>query len=281
MAVYAIGDIQGCYTALMQLLEKINFHPHKDTLWFAGDLVNRGSQSLEVLRFVKNLGDNAITVLGNHDLHLLAQSQGLEKKFSHTLQTILDAPDKQELLDWLRHRPFIHHDKKLNYVMVHAGLPKQWDLHTAKICAKELQHILRDNTLYLQFLANMYGDTPVLWDKKLSSWDRLRFISNSFTRMRYCDKNGTLEFKNNGAVGTQPKEYIPWYNVPKRETAHLRIVFGHWSTLRGKTDNPYVYALDTGCLWGGTLTAMRLDNNEQTRIHITCPTQQKIPKQKK
>ncbi|MCP3852718.1 MAG: symmetrical bis(5'-nucleosyl)-tetraphosphatase [Gammaproteobacteria bacterium] len=266
MATYAIGDIQGCFDALIMLLEKIHFDPEKDTLWFAGDLINRGDKSLETLRFIKNLGDSAISILGNHDLTLLALSQGNEKVKHHTLHAILEAPDRDELIDWLRHRPLLHHDKKLGYTMIHAGLPPQWDLSTAQNCAHEVEQVLRGSE-YSEFMANMFGNKPKKWKEDLSSWKRLRFITNCFTRMRYCKPSGKLNFKEKGPVGSQKKGLIPWYEVPDRQTNDNKIIFGHWSTLFGKTSHPNVFAIDTGCLWGGSLTAIRLDKQKQHTFH--------------
>lgn len=260
MAIYAIGDIQGCFDAMEFLLEKISFNPKKDSLWFAGDLVNRGDKSLATLRFIKNLGDSAICVLGNHDLTLLAMNEGSKKLKNHTMDDILAAPDRDELLLWLRHRPLLHHDKKLGFTMVHAGLPPQWDLKTAIQCAREVEQVLRGDE-YKNFMDNMFGDKPKKWNEKLQGWDRLRFITNCLTRMRYCKPKGKLNFTDKGPVGSQKDGYIPWYEAPNRKSNDLKIVFGHWSTLFGHTSHPNVFALDTGCLWGGSLTAMRLDSD--------------------
>jgi len=260
MATYAIGDIQGCFDALEFLLEKISFNAEKDTLWFAGDLVNRGDKSLQTLRYIKSLGDSAISVLGNHDLTLLALSEGSEKRIRHTMDDILTAPDRDELIHWLRHRPLLHHDKKLGYAMVHAGLPPQWDLKTARSCAHEVEKVLQSDD-YPDFMANMFGDKPKKWHKDLAGWDRLRFITNCLTRMRYCKPKGKLNFSDKGPIGSQKDGYIPWYETPERKSSDLRIIFGHWSTLFGYTSKNNVFALDTGCLWGGNLTAMRLDNS--------------------
>ncbi len=272
MATYAIGDIQGCLDDLNALLEKIHFNPKKDTLWFAGDLVNRGDKSLETLRFIKNLGASAISVLGNHDLTLLALAQGNKKVRYHTLDDILNAPDREELLLWLRHRPLLHHDATLGYTMIHAGLPPQWDLALAQQCAHEVEQVLQGSQ-YPDFMANMFGDQPKKWQASLTGWDRLRFITNSFTRMRYCKPKGKLNFKDKGPIGSQKKGYKPWFSLSKRKNKDLNIVFGHWSTLFGDTQQNNVHALDTGCLWGGSLTAMRLDktSNKQTKlITVNC-----------
>ena len=269
MATYAIGDIQGCFDPLITLLEKIAFDPEKDTLWFAGDLINRGDKSLETLRFIKELGDSAISILGNHDLTLLAICEGNKKVKNHTLDEILEAPDRDELIHWLRHRPLLHHDDKLGYTMIHAGLPPQWDLTTAQNCAHEVETILRGDD-YPEFMANMFGDEPKKWDKNLTGWDRLRFTTNCLTRMRYCKPGGKLNFKDKGPVGSQKDGYIPWYEISDRKSNDLKIIFGHWSTLFGDTGQANVYAIDTGCLWGGTLTAMRLDGDSPVMYTIEC-----------
>src|SRR5262245_31421333 len=198
MAVYAIGDLQGCYTELRQLLDTIRFDPAKDRLWFVGDLVNRGPESLECLRFVKSLGDRAIVTLGNHDLSLLMIMAGVKQLTGHhTTGDVLRAKDRDELFDWLRHRPLLHHDPDLDYVMIHAGLPPQWDLATAKRCARELEERLRGNN-YPQYFHAMYGDMPDLWSEDLRDAERWRFITNCFTRMRYCTREGRLNLKAKG-----------------------------------------------------------------------------------
>ena len=266
MATYAIGDIQGCFDALISLLEKIAFDPDKDTLWFEGDLINRGDKSLETLRFIKGLGESAISILGNHDLTLLSICEGNEKVKNHTLDGILEAPDREELILWLRHRPLLHHDEKLGYTMIHAGLPPQWDLTTAQKCACEVESVLQGDD-YPQFMANMFGDEPKKWNKDLEGWARLRFITNCLTRMRYCKPGGKLDFKDKGPIGSQKDGYIPWYEIPDRKSNDLKIIFGHWSTLFGNTNQSNVYAIDTGCLWGGTLTAMKLDSDKSKNSH--------------
>ncbi len=268
MSTYAIGDIQGCLASLQRLLDKIRFDPARDRLWFCGDLVNRGPDSLGVLRFIRNLGDRAVTVLGNHDLHLLAVAHGLRKIHrKDTLAAVLDAADRDELLDWLRHQPLMHHDALLTYTMVHAGLPPQWDLDKALACAGEVQQVLRGDDLH-DFLSHMYGDEPEVWSEELTGWDRLRFITNCFTRLRYCDAEGHLHLASKGAPGSQPAPFVPWFEIPERASRDLRVVFGHWSTL-GKVEYPGVFALDTGCIWGGALTALRLEG-EPSYTRIDC-----------
>jgi bis(5'-nucleosyl)-tetraphosphatase (symmetrical) len=269
MAVYAIGDIQGCYDELQGLLALIQFDPQHDRLWFAGDLVNRGPKSLEALRFVRDLGDVAITVLGNHDLHLIAAAYGRSLDHDdHTLDAILAAPDRDELVDWLRSRPLLHHDAALGYTLVHAGLPPQWDLATAQHCAREVETVLRGDRIK-DFLQHLYGNKPKRWSEKLRGWDRLRFIVNCLTRMRYCDRDGSMKMKPKGPPGSQPEGLLPWFDLPGRANRDLRIIFGHWSTL-GAPDVPGIYAIDSGCLWGGQLTALRIDTGP-TRISLPCP----------
>lgn len=272
MAVYAIGDVQGCYDELMALLEEIHFNPAKDQLWFTGDLVNRGPDSLKVLRFVRGLGEAAITVLGNHDLHMLALAEGYAPHHrSDTLDEILNAPDREELLDWVRRQPLLHHDEKIHFTLVHAGLPPQWDLSQARQYATEVESVLQGEQ-YHEFLANMYGNEPDIWDDRLEGWDRLRFITNCFSRLRYCDGNGRLCLKSKGEPGTQPEGYMPWFEVPGRKSRDLRVVFGHWSTLGLYRENG-VFSLDTGCLWGGLLTAMHLESDMGV-YSLACPGHQ-------
>lgn len=272
MAVYAVGDIQGCYDELRALLDRLRFEPNADRLWLVGDLVNRGPKSLETLRFVRDLGPAAITVLGNHDLHLIAAHHGRHLgRGGHTLDAVLTAPDRDELIDWLRRQPLLHHDDDLGFIMVHAGLPPQWDLDLAQRCAREVEDTLR-GPLLGEFIDNMYGNKPNRWSADLIGWDRLRFCVNGFTRMRYVDAQGRLDFGAKGPPGTQGKGLYPWFELP-RASAGLRIVFGHWSTL-GPRDDPGIYPLDTGCLWGGALTALRLDG-EPRQFGIQCPERRK------
>ncbi|MEJ2310144.1 MAG: symmetrical bis(5'-nucleosyl)-tetraphosphatase [Gammaproteobacteria bacterium] len=262
MATYAIGDVQGCYDELLALLDLVGFDEAADSLWFVGDLVNRGPKSLEVLRFVKSLGDRAVTVLGNHDLHLLAVAEGVKSvKKQSSLQAVLDASDRDELLDWLRHRKLMHHDRRLGFSMVHAGVAPQWDLAMALEMAASVEAVLQNSPACKAFLANMYGDKPDTWSDSLQDFDRLRFITNAFTRLRYCTKKGRLSMRAKGPLGSQPARYWPWFMIPGRQTANTRIVFGHWSTL-GYMAGVNVWALDTGCLWGGHLTALRLEDRQ-------------------
>ena len=271
MAVYAIGDVQGCFDELQALLAHIRFDPSHDRLWFCGDLVNRGNKSLETLRFVRALGERAVTVLGNHDLHLIAAAQGHRRgKSGDTLEQVLEAPDCDELVEWLRQRPLLHHDPESGYTLLHAGLPPQWDLSQAQRCALEVEAVLRGAD-HDDFLADMYGNEPDHWDEALTGHDRIRFIVNCFTRMRFCTPGGRLDLKSTGPVGSQPEGYLPWFTLPGRRSRDLRIVFGHWSTL-GRTGDAGVYPLDSGCLWGGELTALRLDP-EPEYFSVNCPGQ--------
>ncbi|HEC06210.1 MAG TPA: symmetrical bis(5'-nucleosyl)-tetraphosphatase [Thiolapillus brandeum] len=273
MAVYAIGDIQGCYDELQALLDSLQFDPASDRLWFVGDLVNRGPRSLDTLRFVSSLGDRAITVLGNHDLHLLALASGNKRfKDSDDLNQVLDAPDRDELIHWLRHRPLMHHNKQLNFTMIHAGLPPQWDLTTAQACAREVEAVLRGPD-YQDFFDRMYGNKPNRWDPERTGMDRLRFITNCFTRLRFVTKKGKLKLKLKGSPLGQKKKYIPWFAHPRRLTRNDRILFGHWSTL-GYQHTQNTWALDTGCLWGGELTALRIDRSPPAPKQYQCEGQQ-------
>jgi len=259
MATYAIGDIQGCCDELEALLGALAFDPSRDRLWLVGDLVNRGPRSLDVLRLVRRLGDAAVAVLGNHDLHLLAIARGAAhlRPADQTLLQVLEAPDRDALLDWLQARPMLHHDAALGVTMVHAGLPPQWDIPLARRCAAELENALRGEHSGRLF-ADMYGNQPDLWDDSLAGVERLRFITNALTRLRVCDAAGRLLLKHKGPPAKMPAGAIPWFRTPGRRSAGARIVCGHWSAL-GYHDGDGVLALDTGCVWGGRLTAQRLD----------------------
>jgi bis(5'-nucleosyl)-tetraphosphatase (symmetrical) len=272
MSTYAIGDIQGCFNELQHLLEVIRFDPCQDVLWFTGDLVNRGPHSLEVLRFIKQLKERAIVVLGNHDLHLLAVAYGnLEHlKPKDTLTAILQAPDREELLEWLRQRPFLHHDPSLGYSLIHAGLPPQWDLSQACQYAHEVEEVLHGERV-ADYMNHLYGDKPNQWSEQLTGWGRLRFITNCFTRLRYCTAEGRLALKNKGTPllnNSQPQAEKPWFLWSHRASRESTIIFGHWSTLGFYAANG-VYGLDTGCLWGGALTALRLEDKQV--FNISCP----------
>ncbi|MGR9044591.1 MAG: symmetrical bis(5'-nucleosyl)-tetraphosphatase [Gammaproteobacteria bacterium] len=271
MSIYAIGDLQGCYDDLLRLLDAIRFNENTDQLWFAGDLVNRGPKSLETLRFVKSLGDAAITVLGNHDLHLLATAYSIRpERKKDSLSQVLDAPDRDELLDWLRHCPLLHYND--DFCLVHAGLPPQWDFETAREMARFAESVLQSPDFRI-FLKKMYGNKPNVWSSNLKDVELLRFIINCFTRMRYCDEEGRMDFNHSGPLGSQPKGLKPWFTLPNRKNADLRIVFGHWSTL-GYYKGHNCYCIDSGCLWGGSLTALHLGENIY-RVCIDCEGERK------
>ncbi len=263
MATYAVGDIQGCCTELQKLLEQLRFDPAADRLWLVGDLVNRGPDSLGVLRLVKSLGNAAITVLGNHDLHLLAVAEGVaELHRSDTFSDILSAPDRDELLAWLRAQRLLHAEG--DFVLVHAGLLPSWTVKQAQELAHEVEAALRGD-LHHQFFARMYGNHPDHWEDGLTGYQRLRVITNAFTRMRICTVLGEMEFKFKGEVQDRPDGYLPWFDVPQRASAGVTVVCGHWSAL-GLKVTPRVIALDTGCLWGGALSAVRLEDRKAFQI---------------
>lgn len=265
MATYAVGDIQGCYDEFRALLDRIGFDPAADRLWLVGDLVNRGPESLAVLRYVKALADHAVVVLGNHDLHLLALAVGNDRLAGKSnLDAVLTAPDREDILDWLRHRPLMHVDEGKRFTMIHAGLPPQWDLAQARACAAELEAALQ-GPAYADFLHAMYGNMPDLWSAELTGTDRLRFIANCFTRLRYCDLEGRLLLGEKATPGNQPDAAIPWFKVPGRATRDQRIVFGHWSTLGYRAEHN-AWALDSGCLWGGKLTAVRIRRKKPIKV---------------
>jgi bis(5'-nucleosyl)-tetraphosphatase (symmetrical) len=244
--------VQGCFDELQALLERVGFNRAQDRLWFVGDLVNRGPKSLEVLRFVKELGERAVTVLGNHDLHLVTQHEGFERRRKDdTFMDVLGAPDAKELVDWVRTRPMMHVEG--NWAMVHAGLLPQWTVQKSLMLAKEVEAALRAPD-YRDFLANMYGSKPERWDDSLDGWDRLRVIVNALTRMRYCKPDGTMEFHTTGTE--PPAGFDAWFDARR---APESVVFGHWSQLGLKLTG-HVAGLDTGCVWGGPLTALRLED---------------------
>lgn len=264
MSTYVIGDIQGCYDEMRYLLDQVSFDPATDQVWFVGDLINRGPKNLHTLRFVRSLGKSAVIVLGNHDLHFLAVSHGIRKPMRRdTFEDLLAAADFEEIVDWLRHLPLIHHDKKRNCIMVHAGLPPQWSLNKAISMAQEVEERLRGKN-YVDFLAHMYGDEPDCWHDDLKGFDRLRVITNYFTRLRYCKKNGQMEFIHKENIA--PKGFLPWFQYKRSKPEGLRIVFGHWASLEGETGVKDVFAMDTGCVWGRQMTLMNLKNQRR----ISC-----------
>lgn len=268
MAIYAVGDVQGCHVELVQLLDQISFDQATDKLWLVGDLVNRGPGSLEVLRLVRSLGDSAITVLGNHDLHLLAVAEGTaELNRNDTLDEILNAPDRDELLHWLRNQRLLHAQD--GYVLVHAGLLPQWSVAQAESLAREVEAALRSDD-YATFLARMYGNAPHEWDDKLTGYKRLRVIVNAFTRMRICTKEGKMEFKFKGEVEHIPEGYLPWFDIPRRTSRDATVIVGHWSAL-GLLLRKNVIALDTGCLWGGPMSAVRLEDRQLFQVSCKNP----------
>ena len=268
MAVWAIGDLQGCYGPTQRLLEKIRFDPAQDRLWFCGDLVNRGGESLETLRLVHSLRDHCEAVLGNHDLSLLAISERSpddQRKVNPDLQRILFAADREPLIDWLRHRPLLHSDRTLGWMMIHAGLAPKWSTQQAEKHAREVEYRLRSDSRR-KLLRNMYGDYPP-WSPALRGVERERAIINIFTRLRYCSPRGRIAFNEKGAPGTQAPGLYPWYEVPGRSERDLKIVCGHWSTL-GLFIGHGVHAIDTGAVWGGKLTALQLDTEDLRIVQV-------------
>jgi bis(5'-nucleosyl)-tetraphosphatase (symmetrical) len=279
VSTYAIGDIQGSYQPLLRLLEIVRFDPAVDKLWLAGDLINRGPDSLAVLRFLYSIRSCVTAVLGNHDLHLLAVARGHRKPSSRdTLDELLRADDRDLLLDWLRHCKIFHHDAELQFSMVHAGIPPQWTLVDACAFARELEIVLHGDTgkdktdltdltnpndkNYDEYLASMYGNQPAQWHTDLRGADRLRIITNYFTRMRFCTSDGQLELATKDDATSAPPGFAPWYSHPNRQTRNDKIIFGHWAALEGKANTKNIYALDTGCAWGGSLTALRLEDEQ-------------------
>lgn len=257
MATYAIGDVQGCYDALRRLLDIVRFDPPRDTLWLVGDLVNRGPQSLQTLRFIIGLGDAAVAILGNHDLHLLVAASGHTKQYpGDTLGDILGAPDREELLHWLRHRKLMHVGE--GYAMVHAGLLPQWSIAKALTLASEAEAVLRGDH-HDDFLRPLYGNQPNRWRDDLTGDDRQRVIVNALTRMRLCTADGEMEFRHKLAPVNMPPGFMPWYDVPDRASRDTPILFGHWASL-GVLFRPDVIGLDSGCVWGRKLTALRLED---------------------
>jgi len=260
MATYVIGDIQGCGGALDRLVDKLNVDPASDTLWFAGDIVNRGPSSLKALKTVIGLGDNAVTILGNHDFHLLMVMAGFRKPSAKdTLDDILESAERDDYFHWLRHQPLLHRDTELGVTMTHAGIYPLWSLREAMLLASELEHVLRGKD-YLHFLESLPGKSPELWDDTLDGIERLRFIVAAFTRMRYCKADGALEFDFKGPPVNAPEHLRPWYCVAGRRTVNDRLVFGHWASHgEANSDYPTVIPLDFGCVWGGRLRALNLE----------------------
>lgn len=257
MATYAIGDLQGCFFSFQDLIKKIQFNPMHDRLWFVGDLINRGPGSLNVMRWMLEHQSSVVTVLGNHDLHTLVVAEGFVSAHrSDTIQALLDAPDAPELLGWLRQQPLVHFEH--GYLMVHAGLLPEWTIDQAIELGAEV-HLALQADNYREFLQHMYGNDPKRWDDGLTGWDRLRVITNAMTRLRICSADGEMEFKFKGELQNIPDGYQPWFELSQRASVNTPIVFGHWSAL-GLQHKSNVYSLDTGCLWGGYLSAMRLED---------------------
>lgn len=267
MADYAIGDVQGCFDPLQRLLEHIDFNENADRLWFVGDLINRGPQSLAVLRFVHDLPLKPHITLGNHDLYLLNRLfiDPTLKNNDDTIQDILSAPDGECLGHWLRQQPLLIHDTQLNCVMTHAGIAPLWSLTQAKQYAQELQHVLQSEH-FIDFLQHMFGNEPRGWHDQLEGMERLRVICNYFTRMRFCDDEGFLYSTYKGSVAGAPAHLHPWYATPHRIDIPCDIIFGHWAALQGQCPHPHIYALDTGCVWGGHLTALRLQDRKLFQV---------------
>lgn len=277
MATYVIGDLQGCFDPLQRLLDQLAFDPLEDELWFVGDIVNRGPQSLECLRFVKQLGEQGKMVLGNHDFHLLATYAGLDKfhSKSDTLDSILQADDCDELMNWLRHQPLIVRHPTQKVIMVHAGLPPQWSVEQALGYAQEIEPLLQSDSWREFITEHLFGSKTRHWHNQLTGWERARYIVNALVRMRYCDGLGTLDFELKGSPKHhQHQIYQPWYSHKHRRNLDYDIFFGHWSTL-GALDAQGVHAIDTGCLWGGELTAYCLDTHQRHSLKCKAYSQPK------
>jgi len=268
MAIWAIGDLQGCYDVTRHLLDKINFDPSVDQLWFCGDLVNRGGQSLETLRLVHSLRAHSQVVLGNHDMSLLAvgiRRLNEQRQVNTDLQRIVLAEDGAELLDWLRGCKLLHVDRTLGWMMFHAGLHPKWSISQAEKYANEVQQQLR-GAQYPALLQNMYGAKPD-WSPRLRRYERWRAIINIFTRLRFCTPQGCMSMVDKGAPGSQPNGMYPWFEVPGKVQRDLKMVCGHWSTL-GLTLTQKVHAIDTGAVWGGKLTALQLDSEHLHLVQV-------------
>ncbi|GAA5216111.1 symmetrical bis(5'-nucleosyl)-tetraphosphatase [Corallincola platygyrae] len=273
MATYIVGDIQGCFDELDALLRQVEFDSKTDQLWLTGDLVARGAKSLETLRFVKSLGDSAITVLGNHDLHLLACAEGFAKvKDKDQLANLMNAPDRDELLHWLRHQPLFKRHPDHRFVMTHAGIPPQWSVDSAEKAARKVEKKLRGNE-YRKLLRNMYGNGPSLWSENLSKEESLRFTINALTRMRFVYRQDlSLEMQCKTAPeNNDNSELVPWFNC-RSQHSDPPLVFGHWASLLGNTGNDTIHALDTGCVWGNNLTALCWETQTRHSLPCTLPT---------
>ncbi len=264
---YLVGDLQGCCDAFDRLRAELQFSPSRDRLWILGDLVNRGPQSLQTLRTLRDLGDAATCLLGNHDLHLLAVAEGVRPAHrTDTLRDILEAPDRDAWIDWVRRRPLAA--QAHGWLLVHAGVVPQWDAAQTLALAAEVEAMLRSPDLR-GFLHVMYGNEPAHWDEGLQGAERWRFVINVLTRIRFCSEDGTLDFKVKEGADAAPPGLVPWFEVPARRTAGTPMAFGHWSTL-GLIDRPDLLAIDTGCVWGGRLTAVRVDGGRREVIQVAC-----------
>ncbi len=271
MSTYVFGDIQGCFAELQALLEKIHFNS-QDKLWFVGDLVNRGPDSLETLRFIRGLGTAAQVVLGNHDLHLLAVYFGSARlKRSDTLSDILSATDCEDLMQWLKAQPLLHYDRQFNAIMTHAGVPASWSLEQAQSRAREVENKLQGDN-YLEYFQQMYGNQPDLWSDSLQGMDRLRCITNYLTRMRFCSDDERLELSYKGEIGNHPSGFRPWFELHNNDSNSPLLLFGHWAAIMGQTHLNNILALDTGCVWGEHLTALRLDDLSLHKVASLAPT---------
>lgn len=262
MATYVIGDIHGCFVELQALLDTIKFNNKHDILWFTGDLINGGPQPAEVLRFIKSLGPQHVCVLGNHDLVLLAVATHSitphnDRKIG--FEPVFTAPDWEELIDWLRMRPVVHYDASFNMLLVHAGVLPHWDLTQIQSYARETEELLHGPN-YLELYVNMFGNEPSQWSKNLKGWDRIRFIINCFMRMRFCTAQGKLDLITKGEANAAPAGYVPWFSIPRQDD--LTIIFGHWAALLGQTGVMHAIAMDTGCVWGHSLSALCLDDKQ-------------------
>ena len=270
MSLYAIGDVHGCYSQMRRLLDQISFDPTIDELWLAGDLVNRGKDSLQTLRFIKQLGEKAHTVLGNHDFHLMRFVAGFSKSNDAGIQAILNAPDCDELLDWLYHRPLVKIDHKRRLILVHAGVFPQWDLATLETLADEVAEQIVNASKRHYFLQNLYGDSPLYWNENLSAMERLRTTVNVMTRMRYLGiSDMRLDFSETGAPQNAPSDLQPWYTFDNPHTQEYTLLFGHWAAQGFMRINRYI-ALDSGCVWGNQLTAVRLDGGDEEVFQVQC-----------
>lgn len=265
MATYVVGDVQGCYEPLRRLLDSAEFSPTTDKIWFAGDLINRGPDNVRVLRFIMSLGQSAIAILGNHDLHLLAAAEGTRKPTrKDTIQDVLDAPDRYELLEWLRLRPLIHREG--SFIMSHAGIPHIWSAKKAFKYSQEVEDVLKSEQ-HNEFYRNMYGNKPIKWDNDLQGWDRLRTITNYLTRMRFISQKGRLDFDCKKPGDDAPEGMKPWFDYPrKQKDKDITFLFGHWAALEGVTGTKGFVALDTGCVWGAQLTMIRLEDQQLFQV---------------